>query len=148
MSSGIQYQALLFQSTELTVGPHTLVITILSDSPNQILYLDFFVVTSSPPPSTTVILSSTQVVSSTQVFSSTEVTTATIFPSGTISHVVSSAGTASHVVSSKPALGPIIGGVLGALALLTIAFIAFLFFRWKSKDHLHHRESNSDGDGK
>ena len=51
----------------------------------------------------------------------------------------------SQVISSKPSLGPIIGGVLGALALLTIAFIAFMFFRRKNKDHLHHQESNNFG---
>jgi len=44
--------------------------------------------------------------------------------------------------TSKPPVGPIIGGVLGALALLTIAFIAFLFFRWKKKELLYHRKES------
>ena len=137
---------------------HKLVITILSDGLDETLYLDFFVVPDSPPPSTiilsstqvfssTQLLSSTQVFNSTQVFSSTQVITATTTPPGTTSHVVASTGATSQVVSSKASLGPIIGGVLGALALLIVAFIAFIYFWWKNKERLHHRESNNVGDG-
>jgi hypothetical protein len=63
-----------------------------------------------------------------------QVISATAIPSGT------SGGVTTQVLSSKPSSGQIVGGTLGALALLTFTFIAFMVFRRKNKDDLHHNE--------
>ena len=127
VQSGIQYQVQFFNSSELTPGSHTLVITVLSDSSSKILYLDFFAVTQFLP-SSTLVLTSTHVFSSTQVISVTTTTTA-------------------QPVACKPPLGPILGGVFGGLALLTFAFITFIFFRRRNKNRLHLNVSNNIGNG-
>jgi hypothetical protein len=125
MQSSNQYQFLFFQSQELTADFHSLLITTLESDPSGgTLYLDFFAVTPLP------------------------IATASLLPSSTTSALLSSTTSLSPSPSStsKPPTGPIIGGVLGGLALLTFAFIAFLFFRWKKKEPKYNSEAYRSGE--
>ena len=126
MINSTQYHVLFFQSAKLTEGSHTLVITTLPEVFNT-FWLDYFAVTPLPIATALPIVAASPLPSS-----------ACPLPSSTCPLTSS---------TSKPPVGPVIGGVLGALALLTLALIAFLFFRWKKKEPLYHRKAYSADSG-
>jgi len=124
----IQYQLQFFQSKGLTLASHTLVITILTEDAR--FFLDYISVTpnvtASPPLS-----------SSLAPYLSASSTLTPRVSSRTAPAVITTlSATTPSLDSAKDKLpvGPIIGGALGGLALLTFAFIGFMFLWKKSKD--------------
>ena len=102
-----------FQSQTLVDGDHTLVITTTNGTRPNRYWLDYFQYTASP------------VVSSSSSTSSSSVLSSTVQPSSSSSSPVSSS-TSAVSSSSRVKVGPIVGGVLGGIAILVIA--ALLLF--------------------
>lgn len=130
-----QYQRLFFQSTELTASSHTLVIIMHSD--NTTIFLDFIAVT---PLVTASITTTSTVTTTTSTVTVTLSAKSISVPSST---PVLSPTPSPQVVSSTNNVPSIAGGVVGSLALLVFAFIAFMFLRRKKiQDGEQHTVDN------
>ena len=134
LSQIIQYQRPFFQSTPLTLASHTLVITILTE--DAFFFLDYILVTPD-------ITASSSTPSTLSPYFYTSSTLAPYLRPHTVSSVTTTrSATTSPVDSSKDKvpLGFIVGGVLGVLALILIAFIGFMFIRKNSKGRSYERK--------
>ena len=100
-----------FQSQTLPDGDHTLVITTTNGTKPNIYVLDFFQYTASP------------VESSSSSTSWSSVSSSTVQPSSSSSSPISSSSTSAVSSSSRVKVGPIVGGVLGGIAILVIAVL-------------------------
>jgi hypothetical protein len=160
-----QFQQNFFQSGSLVPGSHTLVVTHLNN--NARLFIDYFLII--PPDSTTTLAPTSTLPTSATSSSTSAVITApggvqshsgittvsaptSMLPTSATSSSTSAAITAlsaGNGVKSHSGTTPtaaIIGGSLGALALIGIAALVFWFIRKRVKNDYQRRKQNFQSD--